>query len=62
MSLVQSSCSDQPFPLFTALMRHSSVEGLGAEERAVVINLALQQVGCSRRRTGALVLHGHELE
>lgn len=44
MALVQSSCSEQPFPLFTALMRHSSAPGLGPDERVVVINLALQQV------------------
>ncbi|GFR39927.1 hypothetical protein Agub_g3 [Astrephomene gubernaculifera] len=43
MAIVQSSCTDQPFPLFTALMRHSSAPGLGPDERAVVINLALQQ-------------------
>ncbi|KAG2444609.1 hypothetical protein HXX76_001353 [Chlamydomonas incerta] len=43
MTLVQSSCSEQPFPLFTALMRHSSAPGLGPDERTVVINLALQQ-------------------
>ncbi|KXZ45302.1 hypothetical protein GPECTOR_56g398 [Gonium pectorale] len=43
MDIVQSSCSDQPFPLFTALMRHSSAPGLRPDERVVVINLALQQ-------------------
>ncbi|EFJ45059.1 hypothetical protein VOLCADRAFT_118567, partial [Volvox carteri f. nagariensis] len=43
MAIVQSSCSDQPFPLFAALVRHSSAPGLRPDERAVVINLALQQ-------------------
>ncbi|KAG2487550.1 hypothetical protein HYH03_013829 [Edaphochlamys debaryana] len=43
MAIVQSSCSDQPFPLFTALMRHCSAPGLGPDERAVVAGLALQQ-------------------
>lgn len=44
MAIVQTSCLDQPFPLFAALMRHSSTAGLGSDERAVVINLALLQV------------------
>ncbi|GLC39468.1 hypothetical protein PLESTF_000834200 [Pleodorina starrii] len=43
MAIVQSSCSEQPFPLFAALIRHSSGAGLRSDERAVVINLALQQ-------------------
>ncbi|GIL95652.1 hypothetical protein Vretimale_1630, partial [Volvox reticuliferus] len=43
MAIVQSSCSDQPFPLFAALIRHSSAPGLRPDERVVVTNLALQQ-------------------
>ncbi|GIL43986.1 hypothetical protein Vafri_1578 [Volvox africanus] len=43
MAIVQSSCSEQPFPLFAALIRHSSAPGLRPDERVVVTNLALQQ-------------------
>jgi hypothetical protein len=46
--LLQASCADQPFPLFTGLMRHTSAPGLSPDERAVVINLALQQARRTR--------------
>jgi hypothetical protein len=43
MELVQRSCADQPFPLYTALLRHSSASELSSADRCTIIRLAQEQ-------------------
>jgi len=43
IGLIQKACGEQTFPLFTALMRHTSSPALTAQQRATVMKLAIKQ-------------------
>lgn len=52
MASVAHACADQPFPLFTALLRHAATSGLPTSDRIIIVRLAMKQVSLLACSTG----------